>query len=169
MGKSDQEVRAADQQRVGVAGGDGDVESRAVTIPRAPALRDEGEVDRESTRSVYRDLEGRRRIVGSGAVIPPGWTRVEGAPLQGRGDRTETAHPDEALGRDAGRKSRSKSSGSSGSSKSSGGSSKPTLEDLRQQASDLEIEGRSNMSRKQLTDAIAKAKADKDDGGGSSE
>lgn len=167
MGKSDQQVRADDQQRVGVAGGD--VESRVATIPRAPALGT-GEVERASRRSLYRDLDGRRRIVGAGQVIPTGWEAIdEDASTSGRGDRTTTAHPTEALGRDAGRAEDRAKRGPRD------GSSKPTKDQLLERAAELDVEGRSSMSKAQLERAIKKAEdeaakgGNDGDGGGSSE
>jgi hypothetical protein len=93
--RSDAEVRAEDQARVGR---DGDaVEHRAVTsrvqtINRR-AQAPEGAKFAE-TRGVYRDpVNGARRIVGAGQAIPDGWDRVESASLADRGvENAREAH-----------------------------------------------------------------------------
>jgi hypothetical protein len=81
--RTDADVRADDAQRVG----DNAVESRAVSVGNVVRNRrgvGDEKVDKAESRGHYRDLDGRRRVVGAGQRVPDGWTRIETADL---GDR----------------------------------------------------------------------------------
>jgi hypothetical protein len=61
------------------------VESRAIGAGRTAVRRgDEADVERADTRGAYRDLNGTRRIIGAGGVVPAGWKRIEDADLASR-------------------------------------------------------------------------------------
>jgi hypothetical protein len=79
--RSDAEVRAEDQSR---AGNDA-VEHRAIGGATVIRRNDPtAQVERAETRGHYRDLDGRRRVVGAGQPVPDGWTRIDTAELADR-------------------------------------------------------------------------------------
>lgn len=87
-----EQARREDLERT--AGG---VEQRAVgggtTVSNRRAER---RGRRAESRGIYRDLEGGRRIVGQGQVIPDGWERIEAATLEDRVGETPTEQRDPA-------------------------------------------------------------------------
>lgn len=88
--KSDEEARREDLERT--AGG---VETRAVgggTTVRNRRAERRGR--RAESRGIYRDLNGGRRVVGQGQVIPDGWERIEAATLEDRIGETPTEQRD---------------------------------------------------------------------------
>lgn len=100
--RPDDEVRAEDRERVGVRDGD-DVSTRAVDVPPVGSSLEGGRVrnrrvdqfaaqtQRAPERGIYLDRQGVRRVVGAGAPIPPGWTKVDDADLASRAGTVETA------------------------------------------------------------------------------
>lgn len=85
----------------------GDVGARAEanavgdTVTAAPAggmvrvgarVELDAEAERASKRSIYRDTNNRRRVVGAGQVIPAGWTFVEDASLAKRVAEAEQSY-----------------------------------------------------------------------------
>lgn len=78
-------------QRRAQAEAEGDaVAARAIDVGRRRAAPGE-DVTIAETRGVYRDAQGRRRVVGAGQAVPrnadgAAWERVEDAPLEGRAE-----------------------------------------------------------------------------------
>lgn len=89
---SNDEARAAELERT--AGGDG-VETRAISVGNVIRNRRVTRTGkRAETRGIYRDGDGRRRVLPAGAVIPAGWQRIESADLEDRIGKAPTAQGD---------------------------------------------------------------------------
>lgn len=117
--RPDDQVRAEDQERVG----NDAVSRRAISVGNVVRNRraaPDADVERASERSHYRDLDGRRRVVGAGQAVPDGWTRIGPASLE---DRQEASLQAAGVGDLAGTSESSKQRARKGGGKSSSSSS----------------------------------------------
>lgn len=142
--RPDEQVRAEDAERVG----NDAVERRAISVGnvvRNRRTQPDGNVPRAESRGFYRDLDGRRRIVGAGQVVPDGWTRLGAADVEERRLGSELAGV----------------TAKAGDGNGTGDGDGPTLKELRKRASELEVRGASKMNRDALVAAIAEAEGRK--------